>query len=175
MKDSRHNGSDNSIELGHEESRVQVAAITWFIIILTISCVFVGWLMIALFNSFEGREQKSEQESRPSPFAAERPKLPPEPRLQLAPNSEEQIDKRERPNLKQQSPLQEMKDLRTNWDKQLNTYGWVDEQNGIVRIPIEDAKRLLIQRGLPTRQQKKPAESTEVSPKSDQRTAAGQH
>jgi hypothetical protein len=68
-----------------------------------------------------------------------------------------------------------MKDLRTNWDKQLNTYGWVDEQNGIVRIPIEDAKRLLIQRGLPTRQQKKPAESTEVSPKSDERKATGQH
>jgi len=155
MSDSRHNGNDNSIELGHEESRVQVAAITWFIIILTISCVFIGWLMIALFNSFEGREQKSELESRPSPFAAERPKLPPEPRLQLAPNSEEQIDKREPPNLKQQHPLQEMKDLRSSWDKQLHTYGWVDEQNGIVRIPIEDAKRLLIQRGLPTRPQKK--------------------
>src|SRR5215471_1395589 len=144
MTDSRHKGSGNGNELGHEESRVQVAGITWFIVILTIAVVFIGWLMIALFNSFEGREQKSELESRPSPFAAERPKLPPEPRLQLAPNSEEQIDKREPPNLKLQHPLQEMKDLRSSWDKQLHSYGWVDEQNGIVRIPIEDAKRLLI-------------------------------
>jgi len=159
MSDSRHHGND-SIELGHEESRVQVAGVTWFIIILSISVVFIGWLMVALINSFEGREQKSEVESRPSPFAAERPKIPPEPRLQLAPGSEEQIDKRVPPDLKTQHPLQEMKELRSNWEKQLNGYGWVDEQGGVVRIPIEDAKRLLLQRGLPTRPQNKPEAGT---------------
>ena len=164
MSDSRHNGND-SVELGHEESRVQAAAVTWFIIILAIGVVFIGWLMVALINSFEGREQKSEVESRPSPFAAERQKLPPEPRLQLAPSSEEQIDKRIPPNLKQQHPLQEMKDLRSSWEQQLNSYSWVDEQNGVVRIPIEDAKRLLLQRGLPARSEKKPEEGTSQSQK----------
>jgi len=159
MSESRHNGKD-SVELGHEESRVQVAGITWFIIILSIAVVFIGWLMVGLINSFERREQKSEVESRPSPFAAERQKLPPEPRLQLAPGSAEQIDKRIPPNLKQQHPLQEMKELRSNWEQQLNSYGWVDEQSGVVRIPIEDAKRLLLQRGLPTRAQKQPEAGT---------------
>ena len=156
MSDSHHNRRDDSVELGHEESRVQVAGVTWFIIILSIAVVFIGWLMVALINSFEGREQKSELESRPSPFAAERAKVPPEPRLQLAPNSEEQIDKRIPPDLKTQHPLQEMKDLRSQWEKQLTTYGWVDEQSGVVRIPIDDAKRLLLQRGLPTRSERKP-------------------
>ena len=34
----------------------------------------------------------------------------------------------------------------------LTTYGWVDEQNGIVRVPIERALELVLERGLPARQ-----------------------
>lgn len=33
---------------------------------------------------------------------------------------------------------------------ELNSYGWVDRSNGIVRIPIERAMDLILQRGLPT-------------------------
>jgi hypothetical protein len=33
----------------------------------------------------------------------------------------------------------------------LNTYGWIDRQNGIVRLPIDRAMELLLERGLPTR------------------------
>jgi len=147
MNDSKHN-------IGHEASNVQGAGITWFIVSLTVGLVFVGWLMVGLVNTFEDREKKAELESRPSPFADERAKLPPEPRLQLAPGSEEQIDKKEKPDLKKQHPLEEMKQLRNNWEHQLSSYSWVDEQAGVVRIPIDDAKRLLLQRGLPTRTKK---------------------
>jgi hypothetical protein len=153
MSHSTHKEHGNGTESGHEASTVQIGGITWFIIILTVGVVFAGWLMSAVLNSFEGREKKAELESRPSPFAAERAKLPPEPRLQLAPGSEEQIDKNEPPNLKTQHPLEEFKQLRRTWDEQLKSYGWVDEPGGIVRIPIEDAKKLLLQRGLPTRDQ----------------------
>ncbi|MDQ6632193.1 MAG: hypothetical protein M3Y82_10640 [Verrucomicrobiota bacterium] len=34
---------------------------------------------------------------------------------------------------------------------QLNSYGWIDHSNGVVRIPIARAMDLLAQRGLPTR------------------------
>jgi hypothetical protein len=33
----------------------------------------------------------------------------------------------------------------------LTTYGWVDQNAGIVRIPIARAKELMLERGLPTR------------------------
>jgi len=155
MNHSKHNEHQRDTEAGHESSTIQVGAITWFIVVLTVAVVFIGWLMSAVLNTFEGREKKAELESRPSPFAAERSKLPPEPRLQLAPNSEEQIDRNDPPNIKTQHPLEEIKQLQSAWDKQLTSYGWVDEQGGIVRIPIEDAKRLLLQRGLPTRAAKK--------------------
>ncbi|HEV2330417.1 MAG TPA: hypothetical protein VGY56_16670 [Verrucomicrobiae bacterium] len=36
-------------------------------------------------------------------------------------------------------------------NQKLNSYGWVDRSNGIVRIPIDRAMDLLMQRGLPTR------------------------
>jgi hypothetical protein len=44
----------------------------------------------------------------------------------------------------------------------LNSYGWVDRSNGIVRIPIERAMALLAERGLPTRTNSR--SSTGVSP-----------
>jgi hypothetical protein len=155
MSHSEHNGHRHNSDPGHETSNVNVGGITWFVIVLTVGVVFIGWLIAAVLNSFEGREKKAELESRPSPFAAQRAKLPPEPRLQLAPNSEEQIDKNAGPNLKTQHPLEEMKELRKTWDEQLTSYGWVDEESGIVRIPIEEAKKLLLQRGLETRKRKK--------------------
>jgi len=37
----------------------------------------------------------------------------------------------------------------------LESYAWVDKNAGIVRIPIEEAIRLTLQRGLPTRQEGK--------------------
>lgn len=36
------------------------------------------------------------------------------------------------------------------WEK-LNSYGWVDRSNGVVRIPIERAMGLILKAGLPTR------------------------
>jgi hypothetical protein len=43
--------------------------------------------------------------------------------------------------------------MRTEEEKTLYSYGWVNEQQGIVRIPIERAMDLLVQRGLPVRPQ----------------------
>ena len=39
--------------------------------------------------------------------------------------------------------------------RHLNTYGWVDKNAGVVRIPIGEAMKLTIERGLPARQTEK--------------------
>jgi hypothetical protein len=44
----------------------------------------------------------------------------------------------------------EIKDFRLKEEQTLNSYGWVDEKAGVVRIPIDRAMQLLAQRGLPT-------------------------
>ena len=52
------------------------------------------------------------------------------------------------PSARTQAPLAE---LRAAEDAVLYSYGWVDRAAGIVRIPIDRAMEVLVQRGLPTR------------------------
>ncbi|MBI1741030.1 MAG: hypothetical protein HY233_01970 [Acidobacteriales bacterium] len=47
----------------------------------------------------------------------------------------------------------QLHDFVMNQEKQLNSYGWVDEKAGVAHIPIERAMELTIQRGLPVRPQ----------------------
>ena len=61
-------------------------------------------------------------------------RLPPQPRLQT-------------------NPRQELADMRASEDEILGGYHWVDRNNNIVRIPVADAMKLTLQRGLPSRQQ----------------------
>ncbi len=49
-------------------------------------------------------------------------------------------------------------------DKLLHTYGWVDQQHGIVRIPIDRAIDMLAQRGLPSRPAAGPSVPPPMSP-----------
>jgi hypothetical protein len=39
--------------------------------------------------------------------------------------------------------------LRAEEDAALHSYGWVDKGRGVARIPVEEAMRLLAERGLP--------------------------
>ncbi len=48
-------------------------------------------------------------------------------------------------------PGQTIQGLRSSEDQTLHSYGWVDQKNGVVRIPIDRAIDLLSQQGLPSR------------------------
>ena len=41
--------------------------------------------------------------------------------------------------------------MRAAEEKELTTYGWADEEKRAVRIPIDQAMKLLVERGLPAR------------------------
>jgi hypothetical protein len=49
--------------------------------------------------------------------------------------------------------------LRAEEDLVLSSYGWVDKEKGIVRIPIEAAMRRVVRDGIPTWQP--PEEATQ--------------
>jgi hypothetical protein len=66
--------------------------------------------------------------------AGQEQRLPPAPRLQ-------------------QSPANEAYDFRREQGDLLNSYGWQNRAQGTVRIPIADAMRLTVERGLPSRPQ----------------------
>jgi hypothetical protein len=89
-----------------------------------------------LFLVFYARAAKTE--SAPPPlFRGER--LPPEPRLQGMPGH-------------QGLPSEDINEFRKRENAELNSYGWVippsGDQAGVVQIPIERAKKLIVERGL---------------------------
>lgn len=48
-------------------------------------------------------------------------------------------------------PTMDLADFRAKEKAELNTYGWINQTAGVVRIPIARAMDLLLERGLPTR------------------------
>ena len=96
----------------------------------------VVFLMIRLFSGQAAREDArvapSSSVSRPAPATGEE-RLPPEPRIQV-------------------NAAADMEALRRQDAAVLTTYGWVDRQAGIVRIPIEVAMTQILDEGLPVRQ-----------------------
>jgi hypothetical protein len=56
----------------------------------------------------------------------------------------------------EKTPALDLQRMFQEEDEALNSYGWVDGRNGIVRIPIDRAIDLLAQRGLPGRKQTEP-------------------
>lgn len=78
----------------------------------------------------------------------------------------EEIDARKTPpapQLEVTEPL-DLARQRAAEDKLLGTYGWIDEQNGVVRIPIDRAIDLVAQQGLPSRPQVPPPVSSATVP-----------
>ena len=69
-----------------------------------------------------------------NPMAAEAPAFPSAPRIEIAPAIEYQ-------------------QLRTEEDRVLFSYGWVDRNAGTVHIPINRAIDLQLQRGFPVRKE----------------------
>jgi hypothetical protein len=49
----------------------------------------------------------------------------------------------------QPDPLGDMRDYRARAERESHSYGWIDRNRGIVRIPIEEATRRILDRGIP--------------------------
>jgi hypothetical protein len=63
----------------------------------------------------------------------------------------------------QLSPPADMSAFRAREEEALTNYAWIDRTNGIVRIPIERAMDLLLERGLPVRASNAPARTGKSS------------
>ncbi|MEJ7709239.1 MAG: hypothetical protein WKF84_05100 [Pyrinomonadaceae bacterium] len=106
----------HNVDVAHEESDVNVRAILWFVLGLGIMTAISFALMGGLYKFFEQRELTAE--GNPSPMAMTGDeRLPPEPRLQLAPGHPTH-------------PLDELKQLRAKELNALTTYGMMDEAAG---------------------------------------------
>jgi hypothetical protein len=152
--------------VSHERSDVNVKSIIIFAVGLAVLTGVVLVLMSLMYNVLEAREK--EQEGQRAPMAlTEKEHMPPEPRLQAAPGFGVDVDKNQRTKLEEQGymvdengrvdlslrePQAEMKVVRQRWQEELEGKQ-PDRQTGQPRMPINQAMQLLIQQGVPTRQQ----------------------
>jgi len=122
------NGPTEKPIRGHETSDASIRNLLIFG--AGLSLVVIAGLIVsrAVFRYFVGHQGLGPPAS---PFENVRT-LPPEPRLQVT------------------APM-DLKQYKSAQDGILNSYGWVDRQAGVVRIPIERAMDILLQRGFPVR------------------------
>ncbi|MBM3814163.1 MAG: hypothetical protein FJW20_21265 [Acidimicrobiia bacterium] len=116
----------------HEKTDVHVPSINWFLVglfgLIAVSLALM-WVMFAWLA------RQEEQAPRPTLMEAQRV-LPPAPRLQV-------------------SNTQDLDALRARGTKALTSYGWVRQETGIVRIPVERAMDLVVERGVAAPEKKK--------------------
>jgi hypothetical protein len=112
---------------GHEHREANLSIIIWGAVGLVIATVIIMVLIWGMFNILKTTDQAESAEQQVSPLAIPG-QLPPEPRLQVRPYEELQV-------------------LRAHEDDVLTHYGWQDQKNGIVHIPIDKAMDIVAQRG----------------------------
>jgi hypothetical protein len=116
------------ISRGHERSDVPLRPFLIFGLSLATLAGLSLLAMWFLLNYFASRQARLGG-IQPPLFDAQH--LPPEPRLQV-------------------SPQRDLQAMLAAQRAILHSYGWVDRQAAIVRMPIERAIELLTERGLPT-------------------------
>lgn len=114
----------------HETTDASVRPIVLTAVALAIVAAIVLGISIGLFRFFVERPAQAPA----NPMAAENAQFPPAPRIEDHPSSE-------------------LQQLREQEDRTLSTYGWVDRNAGKVRIPIDRAIDLQLQRGFPVRKE----------------------
>jgi hypothetical protein len=116
----------------HETRDISTRVVVLFGVSLMVGAVlvhFLTWVLYAFYGSLQAKAYP-----RQYPMAqVGAPPLPPTPRLQA-------------------QPREDLKTLRAEEQRRLDSYGWVDAARGEVHIPIDRAMELLLQQGLPVRQ-----------------------
>ena len=125
-------------DTAHEESDINIGAVLSATVVVAVVCVVTAGLMFGLFRFLEG--QAAARDPRLSPLAMPATTMPPNqmatPTFGSAPD----------PKLLTDEPRY-LSGVRGEWQRDLHTYGWVDQGAGVARIPIDRAKALMVERG----------------------------
>jgi hypothetical protein len=118
--------------IGHETADASVRGIIYAAVGLAVGTVLSGLIVYGIFQYLANHPLST---APPNPMAeSDRQQFPPGPRIE-------------------DRPAIEVKDMRSDEDKILSTYGWTDKKAGVVRIPIDRAIELQLQQGFPTRRE----------------------
>lgn len=127
-----HGHGEHHPEAQHEENVIQLTPVVIFAVVMILVSVATFVTVRVIQHTFDINWERSEVKVSP---LAQSP-MPATPMLQV-------------------SSGQDLIELRAKEQAALTSYRWIDEKNGIVGIPVEQAITLLARRGLPSRDQVK--------------------
>ena len=112
----------------HEQRDVDVPSLFTIAFLLLLVCIVVFIVVTLMMHYFKVHEPAVTAGHANIPVT--RTREFPQPRLIVKPGAT-------------------LADLRAAEDAELNSYGWIDRNAGIARIPIDRAMQLILERGLP--------------------------
>jgi hypothetical protein len=141
MSDALKNGH------GHESFETEDLSpqgVFYFMAGLAVVGLMIYFVVIGMYKFLDAYDRK--HETPMNPMAVQ---TGVDPRTMSAHQIQEQVDKTfPKPVLEHSEQLQ-FGEVLEKQDRTLASYDWVDQKQGIVRIPIDKAMELLAQRGLP--------------------------
>jgi hypothetical protein len=142
MTEDNHIDGHNE-EVEYERQDLAPRSVLTFFVGLAVVCLLVVFTLRGMFSyldTYESRHQPPQDPLVQQRTADTRSVTPSD----IATFPQPRLERNER---------LEINDFRAQEERTLNSFGWVDRQTGVVRIPIDRAMQLLVQRGLPTRPQ----------------------
>lgn len=124
-------GHTRQSEAGHETRDAPIKPIVLTGAGLAIVVAIVGMLAYGIYQ-YLGAHPGARFQANPMSSADSQ--IPPEPRIE-------------------EHPALGIQQLHSQEEHTLSTYGWIDKQKGVVRIPIDRAMELQLERGFPTRRE----------------------
>ena len=125
--------------LGFEREDLGAKPIFGFLISLAIFGVLTYYVLWGMFHFLDAYNRKHQAPVSPMVKVEEDTRIATPATIQQFPEPRLEDDERT-----------ELNGFRLHEEQQLNSYGWVDQNAGVVHIPIEQAMKLIAQRGLPT-------------------------
>jgi hypothetical protein len=130
MTDTHSSADVDNASVHHEHSDIDIAGIFKFTVGLIVVAAAVHAVIWFMFVSFEATAAGADV--RNPLRVGDDVRLPPEPRLQVEPRQDLSA------YLEREAAL-------------LGGYHWIDQSAGVVRIPIDEAMKRVVERGVPTR------------------------
>ena len=112
----------------HERRDVDVFSLVALVVMLFLACVGVFLVVTIMMHYFKVHEPATTAGQASIPIA--RTEEFPPPRLEVRPSAS-------------------LAEFHAAEEVELNSYGWIDRNAGTVRIPIDRAMQLILERGLP--------------------------
>jgi hypothetical protein len=162
----------------HEERDISISGVMKIIIASTVFTVVLFIALWFIFDLFRDQERVKDLAQVSEVEGSADRQYPPAPRLQPFPEPASKADPSKlkfvglganvsnQPvnNPTRSTPVTDMVEMNREQRADIESYAWIDRRQGLVRIPIADAKRILVARGLPVRTEPATAAAGQAQP-----------